>query len=122
MGKILVVDDEMLPIALVKEHLKGTKYKVDYEHRGEKALERLQTNPKTYQLVLVDRMMFGMDGMGLLKAMKEDPQLKDIPFIMQTGEAEEEEIEAAFQAGADEVLFKPIRKDILLDTFKMLLK
>src|SRR5262249_11810307 len=101
--KILVVDDEMLPIQALIEQLKGSNYLIDYETRGEKALARLQAHPQDYALVLADRMMFGMDGMGLLKAMKQDPALKDIPFIMQTGEAEAEEVEEALSAGAEKV-------------------
>lgn len=119
---ILVVDDELLPIQVLIEQLKNSPYAVEYETRGEKALARLQANPDRYALVLVDRMMFGMDGMGLLKAMKEDPQLKQIPFIMQTGEAEPEEIEDALIAGADQVIFKPFKKEDLLDYLKQALE
>lgn len=111
---LLIVDDELLPIQALIEQLKGTAFAIEYETRGEKALAKLQENPNHFDIVLVDRMMFGMDGMALLKAMKADSKLKNIPFIMQTGEAEPEEIEDALAAGAEKVVFKPFKKEDLL--------
>ncbi len=111
---LLIVDDELIPIHAIIAQLQDMPYRIDYETRGEKALARLKTNPDHYQAILADRMMFGMDGMKLLKAIKEDPQLKEIPFIMQTGEAEPEEVDAAMAAGAVKVIFKPLKKEDLV--------
>jgi CheY-like chemotaxis protein len=113
-GKILIVDDELLSSKIIANYLQDINYSVEEARSGAKALELLNAHPQDYQIVIVDRMMFGIDGMEVLRRIKQSPELKHIPVIMQTGEAEAEDSINAMAAGAFAFVFKPIEHDALL--------
>ena len=76
---ILVVDDEALNREILMEYFAGETVSVpDTADGGESAWELLQTPGKNYRLVLLDRMMPGLDGIGLLRRIKSDPRLAGI--------------------------------------------
>lgn len=72
---------------------------------GQRALEVVKTEPP--DLVLSDVMMPNLDGFGVLKALKEDPRTRTIPFIMLSARAGEESRIEGLEAGADDYLAKP---------------
>ena len=80
MKKILLVDDEFALADTLKEFLEQEGYLVEYAGNGKEALEALaQSQP---DLVISDMMMPIMDGKALLKAMRDDPNLKSIPVVL----------------------------------------
>lgn len=120
--KILVVDDDPIAVKVTVADLQSLGYATESAYRGDEALQILLKAPNNFAAVILDRMMLGMDGLALLKQMKLNAQLQHVPVIMQTGEAEREEIIEAIQAGAAEVMFKPIDTDLLDHVLKRLLK
>ena len=102
----LIVDDIANMRRTIRNMLKYMGYKNFYEaENGKVALSKLRTHKIDF--VLADWNMPVMNGMELLKAMKQDERLKFIPFIMITGELDKSIIAEAAEYGADEYLIKP---------------
>ena len=72
---------------------------------GQAALEAVRTRKP--DLLVTDVMMPGLDGLGLLRAMRADPELRDVPIIMLSARAGEESRVEGLDAGADDYLTKP---------------
>jgi len=111
-GKILLVDDDEDIIELLTYNLKKEGYKVKSANNGLKGIEKaLDFKP---DVILMDIMMPVMDGIEAGRQIKEDPKLKDIHIIYLTARAEEFSEIAAFEAGADDFITKPIKPRPLL--------
>lgn len=114
-GRILVVDDEALNLEILLEYLEGeTSLPPVTADSGEAAWALLHAPGNDYKLILLDRMMPGLDGIGLLRRIKSDPRLAAIPVIMQTAANSAEQIREGLEAGAYYYLTKPYRRDNLL--------
>ena len=114
-GKILVVDDEPLNLEILLEYFKGeTSVAPQATNCGEHAWQLLSDPDNAYALILLDRMMPGLDGIELLLRIKADPRLCSIPVIMQTAASSAEQIRQGLEAGAYYYLTKPYRRDNLL--------
>ena len=111
---VLVVDDIETNRLLLSTLLARAEYAVDLATNGEESLELLQAQPSRYSAVLLDRMMPGMDGMEVLRRIKDDADLRGLPVIMQTAMVQDSEILEGLEAGAFHYLTKPIRKSTLL--------
>ncbi len=114
MKKILIVDDSEIQRKLLAGTLEDQGYKIEIAENGEAALELLEKNTDKYHAVLLDRMMPGIDGIEVLKRMKEQESMKDVSVIMQTAKATQDEILEGLQAGAYYYLTKPFSKNTLL--------
>ncbi len=104
MSKILVVDDEVRACNAIKKFMEAKGYDAIVSHNGEDALEKVK-NEKP-DLILLDIRMPGMDGMEVLKRVREFD--KDIGIIMVTAVKDEEIGKEALKSGADEYVTKPI--------------
>ena len=106
---VLVVDDEPVNLLVVIEHFNDIEqsYEIETADGGETALAMLEAEPGRFDMVLLDRMMPGMDGMEVLAKMKQHVELNKIPVILQTACATEEEILEGMTAGAHYYLTKP---------------
>lgn len=114
-AQILVIDDEPINLEVLLEYLAGeTKRQPDTASDGESAWQLLQDSANNYQLLLLDRMMPGLDGIELLRRIKNDRRLAGIPVIMQTAAGSAEQIREGLEAGAYYYLTKPYRRDELL--------
>ena len=103
---ILIVDDIANMRRTIRNMLKFSGYKNFYEaENGKEALKILEKHK--IDLMLVDWNMPVMNGMELLKKIRNDEKLKFIPFIMITGELDKNTIAEAAEYGADEYLVKP---------------
>jgi DNA-binding response OmpR family regulator len=111
---ILVVDDEEVSIKRLVHIFEKENYDVSVAMNGIEAWDLLQKSPQDFDIVLLDRMMPGMDGLEVLKLMKDHSELKSVPVIIQTGMTEENEILEGIQAGAYYYLTKPYRRERLL--------
>jgi two-component system phosphate regulon response regulator PhoB len=105
--RILVVDDEPDILELVQYNLQKDNYDVVSVLSGEEALARVQTSPP--DLVVLDLMLPGMDGLEVCKQLKQEPRTAAIPLIMLTARGEEADVVAGLELGADDYLTKPMR-------------
>lgn len=105
-AKVLVVDDEPANTKLVGAMLKPEGYRVETATSGEEALTLVARQPP--DLVLLDMLMPGIDGIGVARAMKADPATQAIPIIMLTALRDRESRLAGLNAGAEDFLTKPI--------------
>lgn len=119
--KILLVDDDVISLKVLVNYLQETDYNYLTATDGLKAWELLINNPAEFSLVIADRVMPHLHGSDLLKKMQTHPQLKSIPFIMLTGEAEKEDMLDAVKAGVEDFLFKPIEKALFLSVLRRIL-
>ncbi len=110
---LLIVDDEPFNQLVICDFLDGCGYQLDIASSGEEAWEKLQANPDKYDTVLLDRMMPGMNGIDVLRHIKQDQRLKLLPVIMQTAASEPEEVAEGLEAGAYYYLTKPFRPEII---------
>ena len=121
---ILVVDDDPEIADYIISEL-GNHYKFDHAPNGKEALKMLLT--KQYDLVISDVMMPEMDGLTLLKRIKDNSQISQIPVIMLTSKAEVENKLEGLKSGADAYIAKPfnmeelhIQIDNLIDNMRRL--
>jgi len=119
--KILAVDDEVFNLDIISEYLVDAGFEVICASDGVVALEKLKQHPDVGVIVL-DRMMPNMDGMAVLKTLREDQLFKDIPIIMQTAAASSKRIQEGIEAGVYYYLAKPYNEALLLSIVRAALK
>ncbi|UXY14931.1 response regulator [Chitiniphilus purpureus] len=112
-GRVLVVDDEPFNLEILTEHLQDAGYDVVPAEDGEAAWNVL-VRDHAFDAVLLDRMMPRMDGMALLARLKQQPELADVPVVMQTAVGAAENVREGLAAGAYYYLIKPFQRDMLL--------
>jgi two-component system alkaline phosphatase synthesis response regulator PhoP len=120
MPKILVVDDELDILEIIRHALNKEGFEVHIAANGFQALE--QTRKIKPDLILMDVMMPVMDGMEACRQLKEDTDTKNIPIVFLTARSEEFAELAGFEAGADDYISKPIRPRVLMSRLKAILR
>lgn len=105
--RMLVVDDEPLNLEIIREYLDDPRYDLDLVLSAESALERLEAPGSRYDLIILDRMMPGMNGIELLKRLKAERRFRTVPVIMQTAASSPEQVREGIEAGAYYYLTKP---------------
>ena len=106
--KILVVDDEPVNIQVLLNHLAVKQYKADYASNGIDAIKMLETGD--YDLVLLDIMMPRMSGYEVCRKLRKKYTSYELPIIFLTAKNQSADIVAAFDAGANDYLIKPLGK------------
>jgi len=110
--KILVVDDFSTMRRIVKNLLRQNGYaNIEEAEDGAQAFSKLKNGG--FQFVISDWNMPNMDGLELLKKVRSDPELKDLPILMVTAEAEKEKVVTAIQAGVNNYIVKPFTGEVL---------
>lgn len=110
--KILVVDDFSTMRRIIKNILKQLGYSdIDEAEDGAQALSMLKSGK--YRFVVSDWNMPNMTGLDLLKAVRAEPAIKDIKFLMVTAEAQTESVMLAVQAGVSNYIVKPFTAETL---------
>lgn len=120
MPKILVVDDELDILEIIRHALNKEGFEVHIAANGFQALE--QTRKIKPDLILMDVMMPVMDGMEACRQLKEDNDTRNIPIVFLTARSEEFAELAGFEAGADDYISKPIRPRVLMSRLKAILR
>lgn len=112
--KVLVVDDMSTMRRIVKNVLKqiGFTDMVEAEN-GQDALNKLKAGDNGIGFIVSDWNMPVMQGIDLLRAVRADPELKHLPFLMVTAEAQKENIIEAVQAGVSNYVVKPFTAEAL---------
>lgn len=109
---ILIVDDYRTMLRIVRNLLRQIGFtNVDEAMDGATALAKLRD--KRYGLVISDWNMQPMTGLELLQAVRADPGLAGLPFIMVTAESKTENVLAAKEAGVSNYIVKPFNADTL---------
>ena len=111
--KALVVDDDILNLEILNEHLEEAGFDVVSASGGEEALQKLSAEAG-FDFILLDRMMPSPDGMAVMKEIRENPSWRQIPVIMQTAATQPHEVEEGIKAGVFYYLTKPFDRAVLL--------
>lgn len=117
---ILVVDDEEDIRELVELNLRREGYNVLTCETGEQALAQATRNGP--DLVVLDLMLPGMDGLDVCKRLKGDPATRKMPVVMLTAKGEEADIVAGLELGADDYVTKPFSGKVLVARVRRLLR
>jgi len=119
MTKALVVDDSRTIRTILKRILLELGYEVFEAADGREALAVIDTQGDSVSLVLTDWNMPEMDGLELLKRLRQNPQLSLLKIIMVTTETELDRMVSALDAGANEYVMKPFTKEILREKLEL---
>ncbi|HEX9156735.1 MAG TPA: phosphate regulon transcriptional regulator PhoB [Syntrophales bacterium] len=118
--KILIVDDEKDIVDLVAYNLEKEGYETLKSLDGEKALQLVRT--KTPDLVVLDLMLPGIQGLEVCKRIRKDPQTAAIPIIMLTAKGDEIDKILGLEVGADDYITKPFSVKELQARIKAVLR
>jgi len=118
--KILVVDDEEDILELLKFNLSREGYQVLCAVSGEQALRLVRSeNP---DLIMLDLMLPGIDGLEVTRRLKNDPDTKNLPIVMLTAKGEEADIVTGLELGADDYITKPFSPRVLIARIRAVLR
>jgi two-component system, OmpR family, alkaline phosphatase synthesis response regulator PhoP len=120
MSRILVVEDEQHLADGLRYNLEAEQYDVDLVDSGEEALRRVAAEPSRFDLVILDVMLPGIDGFGVVAEWRRTGRF--VPVLMLTARGRSEDVLRGFGAGADDYLPKPFELPILLSRVRGLLR
>ena len=110
--KILVVDDEPPIVRLMEFILARQGHEMIVAVNGQEALEKVRAHRP--DLVLLDIMMPRVDGYEVARTLRADPEFADIPVIMLSAKAQEEDIQKGLNVGVNEYITKPFSPEHLV--------
>ncbi len=117
---ILLVDDDPDVIEIIKYNLDQEGYNVKTASNGNEALKK--ADKKIPHLIIMDVMMPDMDGIEACEHLRKDTRFNDTIIMFLTARGEEYSYVAAFDAGADDYVTKPIKPKIIVSKVKALLR
>ena len=120
MKKILIVDDEKDILEFLGYNLRKEGYEVIEAKTGDEALHLVKNNIP--DLIILDVMMPGIDGIETCQRMREMPKLKDTLIIFLTARNEDFSQIAGLDAGADDYVSKPIKPKVFLSRIKAIFR
>ncbi len=117
---ILIVEDEKDIQELVRYNLSKEGYRVTSADSGEEGLKAVESQRP--DLVVLDLMLPGVDGLEVCRRMKKDPATANIPIIMLTAKGEESDIVAGLEMGADDYVTKPFNLKVFVTRIRAVLR
>lgn len=111
--KIMIADDSRVMRNIIEKVIKAMGYETVHAGNGQEALDLLEKNGKEIGLILLDWNMPVLDGLEVLKSMREQGTYRDIPVLMVSTESEDEKASQAVDAGARGYLSKPFTPEAL---------
>lgn len=118
--RIFIVEDEEDIQELISYNLAKNSFSVKVFGNGEEFLDYIETD--TCDLVLLDLMLPGMDGLEICKKLKKTPATENVPVIMLTAKGEETDIITGLEIGADDYIIKPFSPKVLVARIKAVLR
>lgn len=118
--KILIIDDESSLVEMLSMRLEAHNYRVISACDGEEGLDKARSAAP--DLIILDLMLPKLDGYQVCRMLKSDERYKHIPIIIFTARAQESDMKAGMEAGADAYVTKPFEPAILLDKIIQLIK
>ena len=120
LGHILAVDDNRMNRLKLVRMLGKEGYDVEQAEGGREALTMLRSN--VFDLVLLDILMPEVDGFQVLREMKDDAALRDIPVIVVSAVEEMNSVDQCLELGAADYLSKPVDAELLKDRVSSYIK
>ncbi len=117
---VLVVDDERDILELVKYNLDKEGYQVTAVATGEDAL--LAARSKLPDVVVLDLMLPGVDGLEVCRRLKADPKTRGIPIVMLTAKGDDADVVAGLELGAADYITKPFSPRVLTARIRAVLR
>jgi two-component system, OmpR family, phosphate regulon response regulator PhoB len=117
---ILVVEDEVPLLTLLRYNLEKQGFRVDEAADGEEALLRVAEGRP--DLVLLDWMLPAISGIEVCRQLRRRPGTRDLPIIMVTARTEDQDAVRALDTGADDYISKPFAMDSLMARIRALLR
>jgi len=118
--KILVVEDEEEIRELVGYNLVKHGYQAILAGSGEDGLKKIRT--EVPDLLVLDLMLPGMDGLEVCRSLKRNPATQSIPIVMLTAKGEETDVVTGLELGADDYITKPFSPRVLLARIRTILR
>jgi len=120
MSRILIVEDEQHIAEGLRFNLVAERHDVEVVDTGEAALALVAANPERFELVILDVMLPGIDGFGVVANFRRGGQF--VPVLMLTARGRPEDVLRGFESGADDYLPKPFELPILIARVQGLLR
>lgn len=117
---LLIVEDEEDIQELLAYHLQREGYTVRIANTGEEGLRQVRRQPT--DLVLLDLMLPGIDGLEICRTLRADPATRALPIIMVTARGEESDIVTGLELGADDYVTKPFNHKVLIARVRAVLR
>jgi two-component system, OmpR family, alkaline phosphatase synthesis response regulator PhoP len=118
--KILIVEDEQDIVELILYNLESEGYVCSFCTSGEEALPRAKGFKP--DLIILDLMLPGIDGLEVCKLLKQDDDTKKLPIIMVTAKSEDSDVVTGLEIGADDYVTKPFSPKILIARIRTVLR
>ena len=118
--KVIVIEDEADILEVIEYNLAREGFRVLSARDGQEGLRLIKR--ETPDLVLLDLMLPGLDGIEICRKLKEDPMTRPIPIIMVTAKGEESDIVLGLGIGADDYVTKPFSPKELMGRVKAILR
>ena len=119
--RILVVDDMSTMRRIIKTILNQLGYtNIEEAEDGKQALAKLKK--EKFDFVITDWNMPEMDGLTLVKAIRSDEELKNLPVLMVTAEARKENVMEALKAGVNNYIVKPFTPEVLKEKMEKIFR
>ena len=117
--RILLVDDEVDFVEVLRVRLEDSNYEVIVAYNGEEGLERAEKEEP--DLIILDIMLSKISGFDVCRKLKIDENFKKIPIIMLTAKFQANDIKFGMAMGADAYITKPFEPQVLIEKMRELL-
>lgn len=111
--RVLLVEDDRMAAMMVSSMLSDLGYQVEIAQNGAEAYALLREAPTRADMVLTDRFMPALDGLGLTRRLRREPATQHMPIIMLTGTGDSSSVAEGIEAGVQQYLTKPVDPNLL---------
>lgn len=118
--KILIVEDREDIAELIQHHLEKAGYKTYFAKNGKDALDLVQT--EKFDLIILDLMLPKINGLDVLKQIKQNEKTKEIPVIIESAKSDDEDVILGLKLGAEDYVTKPFSPKVLLARIQKVLE
>ncbi|MBU0572903.1 MAG: response regulator [Candidatus Margulisbacteria bacterium] len=120
MAKILIIEDEKEHIFMFRKRFEPMGYDIVEAHNGKEGIEKVKQEKP--DLIFLDLVMPVMNGIEVCKALRDDPETKDVPIIVVSAVGEFELAQECLRAGANDFVRKPFEAKELIKKVNKLIK
>ncbi len=118
---ILVVEDDLFTASLLRQYLEQRGFDVEHVLEGSKVLET--ATAKSFSVILLDVLMRDIDGFEVLRRLRANAALREVPVVMLTSQGQSEDVLKGFELGANDYMVKPFSPpELLARTSRLLAK
>jgi len=118
--RLLLIEDDKDIQELLRYNLSKEGYQIVQAFTGEEGLKAARG--KSPDLIILDLMLPGMDGLEVCKLLKKEPKTEGIPVVMLTAKGEESDVVAGLEIGAEDYVLKPFSPKVLIARIRTVLR